>query len=304
MASIRPNTQEQTRVKRSRQHISLKQRRYIVHAIADEGHIFKSASIRFNLPYSTVRSIHLDWERTGRYDTLRRGGDKRTRHADEHIEWIKARFLDDPDLSIPDLRDELNNRFRSNHPRLNLRWPADCLKGRQEQHCVRPMKAVEPNKGPNMSLVVAVDRTGLVAFKKTKVDKHMLTEHIRRSLHRTVTAAKVTGWMKEVKRHFLMALKGHPLGRLMNTKHAVTRLGYSQDHGQDPYPETDNEDGGEEEEEDDLLQTSPDVFESNSISGDDDDSSDTSESDTYEVDGYDNDLLRALVEEEKEDNQI
>ena len=65
--------------------------------------------------------------------------------------------------------------------------------------------------------------------KKTKVDKYTLTGYIRRSLRRTVTAAKVTGWIKEVKGHFLMALNGHPLGRLMKTKHAVTRLGYSQD---------------------------------------------------------------------------
>ncbi|OAQ22238.1 hypothetical protein K457DRAFT_1751794, partial [Linnemannia elongata AG-77] len=49
--------------------------------------------------------------------------------------------------------------------------------------------------------------------KKHKVQKHTLAGVIRRSLLRSVTAAKVAGWLREVKRNFLQALEGQTLGR-------------------------------------------------------------------------------------------
>lgn len=73
--------------------------------------------------------------------------------------------------------------------------------------------------------------------KKYKAQKHTLAGVIQRSLLRSVAAVNVTGWLEEVKRNFLLALKEQPLDLLMNPKQALALLTESKD----PYPEVKGE---------------------------------------------------------------
>ncbi|OAQ22237.1 hypothetical protein K457DRAFT_1809891 [Linnemannia elongata AG-77] len=92
--------------------ITNEQRRKIILAIANEGDTFSSASKRFMLPYTTVRSIFLNFQNANRTSKRPRGGNRRPRLEKEHLEWIKARLLDEPDIPITDLHNQLNKHFR------------------------------------------------------------------------------------------------------------------------------------------------------------------------------------------------
>ena len=359
--------------------ITNEQRHKIILAIANEGDTYSSASKRFKLPYTTVRSIFLTFQKTSRTSKLPRGGNRRPRLEKEHLEWLKVRLLDDPDIPLTDLHGQLNNHFclkppvsRSTvqnavrnrgeytlkliHPepvpyndpdRVQARkvW-AQQVNGRfdslddfvyldesgfnvhirrklfRASRAVRPVKLAAAQRGPSMSLVVAVDKTGLLAceiklkaykgfqfarflqnklfpkldgprvivmdncrihkektvlsvvqdahhtplflpactphlnvaewgfgcvkgqVKKSKVKKHTLAGLIHRSLMRSVTAANVAEWMKEVERNFLLALEGQPLGRLTNTKQALIQLMESEN----PYPEVEDDEQEDEQE--------------------------------------------------------
>ncbi|KAK3818025.1 MAG: hypothetical protein JOS17DRAFT_677014, partial [Linnemannia elongata] len=91
-------------------------RRKIFLAVANEGDTFSSASKRFMLPYTTVRSIFLTFQSTSRISKRPRGGNRRPRLEKKHLEWIKARLLDEPDIPITDLHDQLYRHFRLKPP--------------------------------------------------------------------------------------------------------------------------------------------------------------------------------------------
>ena len=180
-------------------------------------------------PYDTVRSIYMAFQETNRAFKLPRGGNRRPRLEEEHLEWRMARLLNDSDISLTDLHGQLNKHFRLKPPisrstvqnvvnsridctlnpihlepvhynnpnRVQARkvWKqqvcerSDCFddfvylgesglnlhirwKLGRAPRGVRLVKRSEAQRGPNMSLVVAVDMTGLPAFEiKLKVYK-------------------------------------------------------------------------------------------------------------------------------------
>ncbi|KAF9084598.1 hypothetical protein BGX29_002473 [Mortierella sp. GBA35] len=111
-----PTSPPASHKKRKAHTITDEQRRKIILAIANEGNTFSSASKRFMLPYTAVRSIFLTFQNTNRTSKRPRGGNRRSRLEKEHLEWIKARLLDEPDIPITDLHGQFNKHFRLKPP--------------------------------------------------------------------------------------------------------------------------------------------------------------------------------------------
>ncbi|KAG0195991.1 hypothetical protein BGX33_002266 [Mortierella sp. NVP41] len=112
----RNNSSPQPHLNKKQRRISDRDRLNIIESITNEVHTIGETAERFKLPESTVRSVYKTFERNGRIVQLPRGGNRHPRLEQEHLNWIKDRLLEEPDLSISDLHAELNKKFRLRPP--------------------------------------------------------------------------------------------------------------------------------------------------------------------------------------------
>ncbi|KAF9134560.1 hypothetical protein BGW39_006653 [Mortierella sp. 14UC] len=150
----RYNPSPQPHPNKKQRRLSNRDRFNIIESITNDAHTIIETAKRFKLPESTVRSIYKTFEQTGRVIKLPKV---------EHLNWIKSRLLQEPGIPISDLHAELNKKFRlqpTNESGLNLHIRQ--MYGRAPRGA-RPIKPVRMQKGPDLSLLVALDSTGLIA---------------------------------------------------------------------------------------------------------------------------------------------
>lgn len=68
------------------------------------------------LPYNTMRFIYMTFRETNSASKLPRESNRRLHLERRHLEWLKTRLLEDPDIPLTDLRGQLNKNFRRKPP--------------------------------------------------------------------------------------------------------------------------------------------------------------------------------------------